>query len=179
MNLKPWWAVACLLMGLTLLSSCGRYRDEPLCDEHFAEGDFSGFQLRDGGLATDPETGLTWYRCNAGERFRDDQCVGLAVLLTRDDAVAYVDDFNRSSQRRWRLPTRDEFSSLMAEDCVNPAINRRVFPSVVSDSYWNADESRHNDYMGCTTNTYSGYSFCREMLSNQRPFLLVTGGDSR
>ena len=164
-----------LLMGASLLSGCGRYRDQPLCDDFFAAGDVGSFALKDGGLAVDAESGLTWYRCNAGERFRDGQCVGLAVLATREDAQHYVEDFNRHSDRVWRLPTQAEMQTILSRSCVNPAINRQVFPSVVAVSYWNSDASRHGDYMGCTTNTYSAYTFCREMSTNQRPFLLVSG----
>lgn len=167
-----WLARAGLLLTLVLVG-CGRYRDKPLCDDFFAAGDLGRFTVADDGLAHDAQNKLVWYRCNAGERFRDGQCVGLAVLLSRADAQAYLDDLNRSSQRLWRLPTRQEFKTLLAESCVAPALNRQVFPSVVSDSYWNGDASRHSDFFGCTTNTYSGYSFCRETVSNQRPFLFV------
>lgn len=169
-----------LLLVLSLaLAGCGRYRDKPLCDDYYASGDLGSFTLNEGGLASDSATGLTWYRCNAGERFRGGQCVGLAVMASREDALSYVADFNLHSDRHWRLPSQDEMQSILTSECVNPAVNRQVFPSVVSDSYWNADDSRHGDYMGCTTNTYSAYSFCREMVSNQRPFLLVTGGKGR
>lgn len=170
------WAWVLLGLALLALSACGRYRDKPLCDLYFAAGDVGSFEVRDDGLAIDSATGLTWYRCNAGERYRDGQCVGSAQLSTRADALAYVADVNRASGRTWRLPTRDEFQSILSQACVNPAVNRQVFPGIVSDSYWNADDSRHGDYMGCTTNTFSGYSFCREMASNQRPFMLVSGG---
>lgn len=177
MKVAPVW-LGVLLVGLMQLSACGRYRDKPLCDDFFVAGDTQSFALDAQGLAVDAATGLSWYRCNAGERFRDGQCVGLAVLATREDALSYVQDFNRQSDRTWRLPSQQEMQTILNQACVNPAVNRQVFPSVVSDSYWNSDRSRHGDYMGCTTNTYSAYTFCREMATNQRPFMLVTGRSS-
>lgn len=164
------------VLVLVLLSACGRYQDTPLCDEYFASGDMGSFDVSADGLALDRATGLTWYRCNVGERFRDGQCVGQPQLSTRDDALAYVADINRASGRTWRLPTRDEFQTILTSACINPALNRQVFPSATSDSYWNAEDSRHGDYMGCTTNTYNGYAFCREMASNRRPFMMVSSG---
>jgi len=167
-------AVLWMALGLSVLvTGCGRYRDKPSCETFFASEGTAGYALRDRGLVVDPESGLTWYRCNAGERFQNGACAGQPVLLSKADALAYVDDFSRASGRQWRLPSQSEMQTLMTDRCENPALNTQVFPSVISDSYWNRDESRHGDYMGCTTNTFNGYSFCRELATNQRPLMLI------
>ena len=163
-----------VVLGFAVMAGgCGRYRDKPACDTYFAPGDVGQFELRGDGLAVDPDSGLTWYRCNAGERFRDGACTGEALLLSKADADAYVKDFSQSSGRQWRLPTQQEMRTLKMDACENPALNTNVFPSAASDSYWNQGTSSHGSYMACTTNTYSGYSFCRELATNQRPFMLI------
>lgn len=156
-----------------VMAACGRYRDKPACADAVAAGDWGAFQVRDGGLAIDRESGLTWYRCQAGEQFRGNQCQGDAQLLGLKEARAFVAEVSQASGKQWRLPTVDEMKTLRLDQCENPSVNPNVFPSVYSDSYWNDGGGSHGELLGCSTNTFNGNSFCREYVEHKRPFLMV------
>jgi hypothetical protein len=165
--------VLALLGAVGLLSACERYVEKTRCADHFLEGDLGRWQVDSQGLATDPKTGLRWFRCNAGERFQEGQCLGDAHLMTKPDALAYVADFAQSAGKAWRLPTLDEMASLKETACTNPAINTQVFPSAKVEQYWASDRSRHGAQLACAYYSFSGNSYCRESVLNQRPFWLV------
>jgi hypothetical protein len=171
--IKRWVGGVAVLTVLGLLASCERYAEAPLCAEHFSTGDVGRWQLDAQGLAQDPQTGLRWFRCNAGERFADGQCLGEAHMMTKTDALAYVADFAESSGKQWRLPTLKEMGSLRETACTNPAVNTQVFPSAKVEQYWAADRSRHGQQLACAYYSFSGNSYCRESVLNQRPFWLV------
>lgn len=162
-----------LVGGLSVLSGCDRYTEKTQCADHFAPGDMGRWQVDSQGLATDPSTGLRWFRCNAGERFQDGQCLGDAHLMPRDDALAYVADFAASSGKAWRLPTLREMGTLTQTVCTNPAVNTQLFPTALVDQYWAFDRSRHGPRLACAYYSYSGNSYCRDSVLNLRPFWLV------
>lgn len=175
-RLKPFNRLAtslCLLLGLGLLSACDRYTEKVRCGDHFAAGDLGRWQVDAQGLATDPKSGLRWFRCNAGERFENGQCLGDAHLMSKSDALAYVADFSQSSGKTWRLPTLKEMGTLTETACSNPSVNTQVFTSAKVDQYWAFDRSRHGTQLACAYYSYSGNSYCREPALNQRPFWLV------
>jgi hypothetical protein len=162
-----------VLSSLSLLTACDRYVEQTRCADHFVSGDMGRWQVDSQGLAMDPKTALRWFRCNAGERFQDGQCTGDAHLMSKADALAYVTDFAESSGKAWRLPTLKEMGDLKETVCANPAINTQVFPSTKVEQYWASDRSRHGDQLACAYYTFSGSSYCRESIVNQRPFWLV------
>ena len=159
--------------ALVLLAGCQRYENTPQCAEVTSAGYTGYFEVSDDGLARDRVTGTRWYRCNAGERFQDGQCVGKSVNLPLAEAFAYAEEFSRASGRQWRLPTQDEMETLRLDHCVNPSINPNVFPSVQVSNYWTSTKSTRNAVLGCTTYTYDGNNFCGERKDVERPFLLV------
>jgi hypothetical protein len=165
------YALVC--MAALALSACQRYENLPQCSEVIAPGDTGYFTVSDDGMATDSVTSMRWYRCNAGERYKDGQCVGTAVELVRAEALAYAEEFSQASGRKWRLPTQSEMQTLRLSQCVNPSINANVFPSVKVSNYWTSTESDRNSALGCTTYTYNGNDFCGERKDVARPFLLV------
>ncbi len=163
-----------MVLGSALwLSACERYAEQARCGDYFAAGDWGHWQVDGQGLAIDTKTGLRWFRCNAGERFQDGQCLGDAQLMSKTDAVAYVADFAAASGKAWRLPTLKEMASLKETACTNPAINTQVFPSAKVEQYWASDRSRHGPQLACAYYSFSGNSYCRESVLNQRPFWLV------
>lgn len=166
-------AMLVLATALLFLSACQRYEGLPQCGEVTSEGFTGYFEVSDNGLAKDRITGMRWYRCNAGERFKDGQCVGKAVSLPLAEALAYAEEFSRASGREWRLPTQAEMDTLRLDHCINPSINPNVFPSVQVSNYWTSTISNRNSALGCTTYTYDGNDFCGERKDVERPFLLV------
>jgi hypothetical protein len=161
------------MAALLLLAGCPRYESKPQCAEVISEGYTGYFEVSDDGLARDRVTGTRWYRCNAGERFKDGQCVGNAVNLPLAEAFVYAEEFSRASGRQWRLPTQNEMDTLRLDHCVNPSINPNVFPSVQVSNYWTSTKSTRNAVLGCTTYTNDGNDFCGERKDVERPFLLV------
>ena len=165
------WVSALLVLGS--LGACERYMDKTSCSEYFTQGDLGRWQVDSQGLAVDPNTGLRWFRCNAGERFEEGQCLGEAHFMNKADAAAYVVDFAESAGKPWRLPSLDEMGSLRETACTNPAINTQIFPTAKVEQYWASDISRHGAQLACAYYNFSGSSYCRESVLNQRPFWLV------
>lgn len=161
---------ALLVWGLT---GCERYFDTPQCGAWFEPGQTDGFELDAQGSALHKASGVRWYRCSAGQRFANGQCIGEPLLLSQEDAQKYAQDFSATSGRTWRLPTIDEMQAIRETRCKNPALNPHVFPAVRIDNYWTSTRSFNGPGLGCTTYTYNGNAFCREARSIERPFLLV------
>jgi len=155
------------------LSGCDRYFDTPQCGAVFEPGQTEGFELDTQGSALHKASGVRWYRCSAGQRFANGQCIGEPLLLNQEDAQKYARDFSAASGRTWRLPTVDEMQSITVKHCKSPALNPNVFPSIRIDNYWTSSRSFNGPGLGCTTYTYNGNSFCKEARSIERPFLLV------
>lgn len=168
---RPRLSIA-LVLALTL-AGCDRYGQLPQCSSHFQPGNLGGLVVEGGATVRDPDSRLLWYRCNAGERFADGQCLGEPLRLSLAQAQAYAQEFSAASGRTWRLPTRREMATLRQEACVNPAINTQAFPGARVDNYWTSSRSPNGPGLGCTTYTYSGNAFCRELVDTPRPFMLV------
>lgn len=161
------------LFGLGVLSGCDRYVEPIQCGQYFEAGDFSGWQMEANGTALDPNSGLRWYRCNAGERFANNQCMGDTLRLDLADARAYVTEVAAASGQPWRLPTLRELGTLTQTTCNNPAINPQIFPSVLVEQYWAGDTSPNGPRLGCTYYTYSGNAYCRASAEDRWPFWMV------
>lgn len=88
------------------------------------------FEMR-GSTAYDTRTKLTWQRCSLGQMFEDGGCTGEVTGFTWNETKALGAD-------GWRLPTRRELVSLVAEACREPAINAEVFPGIDLEitGYW-------------------------------------------
>lgn len=155
------------------LAGCDRYGQLPQCSSHFQPGEMGRFVIEASGSVYDPYNSTRWYRCNAGERFADGQCLGEAARLGLADATRYAEEFSAASGRTWRLPSQKEMTSLRQTACVNPAVNTQVFPGVQVENYWTSSKSPNGPGLGCTTYTYSGNAFCRETVDSPRLFMLV------
>ncbi len=160
----------CLVLGL---AACERYQQPAQCSAFFQPGQTDGWRLEDNGTAVDPETGLRWYRCNAGERFMGGQCVGQALFLNFAEAQRYVQDVAAASGQKWRLPTASEVQRIKQTRCTNPAINAQVFPSVQVENYWTGDKGSAGERYACVFYTYSGNQSCLQAASEPHPFWMV------
>lgn len=79
---------------------------------------------------TDNATGLVWKRCSEG--LSGTSCAdGTASSFTWQGALA-------AASGDWRLPNRNELSSLLERQCSSPAINAAVFPGTPVGSYWSS-----------------------------------------
>ena len=85
-----------------------------------------------GATAYDTRTRLTWQRCSVGQTFEYGAgCTGEVQGMTWGETQDL-------KQEGWRLPTRKELASLVAEACRSPAINEEVFPGMDPEitGYW-------------------------------------------
>jgi hypothetical protein len=162
-----------LAAGL-VLAGCSDFRNPPSCGEYFADGDVSGYQLLDGGMALHLATGTIWYRCAAGQYFQNGMCQGEALLSDWNAARAFADEFSQLSTYQWRLPSNSEVKAISTSQCVNPALNPGVFPQLAIDNYWTTDGAALSSARKCMVYTFQGQISCREPASAQHAFMLVT-----
>lgn len=160
-------------LPLFLLAGCERYSSLPQCSSVLDTGHPLAMQLEANGSALDKTEGLRWFRCSAGQRFSNDQCVGEAIELPRQEALAYAAEFAARAGQPWRVPTVSEMATLRQDHCTNPAVDTRIFPSIQITNYWTSSTSLNGPSMGCTTYTFNGNSICKEVLTQKRPFMLV------
>lgn len=161
------------LVALSVLSSCGDYRSEETCSESISRGDKGRFVVNKEGFAKDSESGVTWYRCSAGQRFSNFRCKGEILSLNWQEAMDYATEFSEKSGVVWRLPTASEMQSVTEEACVAPAINHNVFPDIAVENHWTSSQGLHQDIFRCAVNTYSGRLSCRQARNVAQPFMLV------
>ena len=149
------------------------YREKPDCLEHLKTPVGTRFDLAKNGTVIDRETGLEWYRCNAGQRFINNKCSGDALLFNWEDAMAFPTELSNLSSLKWRLPTNEEFQSLRELECGNPAINHNLFPGIRVTNYWTGTPSRRGALFGCSFYTYAGRISCLMRREKVHPLMLV------
>ncbi len=165
--------VIVLLAAVGLIAGCDRHHTLPQCGAVLAGDPGRAWTLGGDGTARQEGAGLTWYRCNAGERFVNGSCVGEPLRVPHAEARQYAQDFSSASGRAWRLPTIEEMRELRMASCNNPAIDTRVFPSVRSDHYWAAESGPRGFGLACSVYTYSVMAQCRDDPEQRRLFWLV------
>jgi len=65
------------------------------------------------GTLTDPRNGLTWQKCAVGQEWDGQTCLGAAVSMDWYSAMQEAKSNHFLEMNDWRLPTRDEFQSVM------------------------------------------------------------------
>lgn len=173
MNRSAILIFSCLIAALAL-SGCDRYLNTPQCGEKSSAEAFpNNMVMDDKGSVLDTDTGLRWYRCSAGMRFANGQCIGDAIKLSQQDATEYAKEFSARANQDWRLPTAGEMQTITLSGCLNPILHPQIFPGVLIDNYWTSSINTGMPSLGCTYYTFNGNFICRELRSQPRPFLLV------
>jgi len=165
--------VIVLLAAVGLLAGCDRHHTLPQCGAVLSGDPGGAWTLGGDGTARQAGAGLTWYRCNAGERFVNGSCVGEPLRVSHAEAMQYAQDFSSASGRAWRMPTIEEMRELRMASCNNPAVDTRVFPSVRSDHYWAAESGPRGFDLACSVYTFSVMAQCRDDPEDKRLFWLV------
>ena len=120
------------LILMTILQSCDYFKHIPDCSQITSEPSPLLFTALQRGVVSDQRTGLTWSRCPVGTNYiPSGNCVGEPLLMTFDNAQAYVQETAEKSSVAWRLPTITEFKSIIREDCQNPALDQTLFPRAI------------------------------------------------
>lgn len=156
------------------LTGCDVDPSRPDCADHFAAHDNGAFEVSEAGLAHEPKQNIFWYRCSAGQIFRNRRCVGEPLRLPLDEARAYAEEFAaRGDGKGWRLPSIDEMSGIAETSCHNPALNPNVFPGIEPRNYWTTTPSRWGRQFGCSVYTLRGDWYCRAANRLDNAFMLV------
>ena len=121
--------------ALLTASMCGALVDTALADCESNDAAIEGaarFEIS-GDLAYDKSTDLTWQRCSVGQRFDGSvgSCVGTTSKFTFEEAQTI-------GTGAWRTPTLEEYGTLVARYCRDPAIDLTVFPGTISENYWSS-----------------------------------------
>ena len=146
----------------------------PKCADYFTTHQTDGnYQRMSNGLAQDPLTGLTWYRCGAGQTWSDGQCEGSPLLLPYEDALNWAESLELAGFDDWRVPEIDEMSSLVESDCKSPSINTLVFSGIEPEVYWSSETNFWIRSMGWSLFFYRGDYFSKQAKVSAFRFMLV------
>ena len=114
-----------------------------------------------------------WYRCNVGEFWHGGKCRGSADRFTWQQALGIAQEAKAAGYTDWRLPTVKELKGLVEKNCVNPAINPYVFPTVDTEVYWTSEDNFFNRYLAWGIFFFNGSDFGRHDKTAEHPVLLV------
>jgi len=146
----------------------------PKCSTYFETHQTDGnYQLMKNGLTQDPLTGLTWFRCSAGQIWEDGQCKGSPILLSYTSAQDFAKSLKLAGFDDWRVPKIAEMSSLVHEECKSPAINTRVFLGIEPEVYWSSETNFWIRPMAWSLYFYSGHYFSRQAKVDSFRLMLV------
>jgi len=166
---------AVLLLSVLLISGCDRVMFTPSCSAIGPLDYGSRFSILRNGVISDSTTGLSWYRCPFGTSYNGlNACLGAPSLLSISDAELSVQETASKSGVSWRLPTMNEYKSILREDCENPALDPSLFPGALVENHWASDNLSKGSSLQCAVYTYQGASSCRLDRENLFPFLIVT-----
>lgn len=84
-----------------------------------------------GSEVLDSATGLVWSRCSMGQTWAGNACVGAALLVTHEAALAHV-----KAIAGWRLPNIKELVSIVNFTRASPAVDIAVFPQTPQQPHW-------------------------------------------
>jgi hypothetical protein len=144
------------------------------CDDYFSTHQTdSHYQRMNNGLAQDPLTGLTWFRCSAGQRWEDGQCQGNPLMLPFEEAQSWAASVELAGFDDWRVPEIDEMSSLVESNCKLPSINTRVFPGIEAEVYWSSEPNFWMRSMAWSLFFYRGDYFNKQAQVDSFRFMLV------
>jgi hypothetical protein len=96
------------------------------------------------GAIKDTQTSKLWLRCAVGMKWSGRSCEEKTTTHTYFEALAQVERINKQAyaqRSNWRLPTRDELTSIVEQRCFNPAINLDVFPYSPQSGFWTSTEN--------------------------------------
>jgi hypothetical protein len=124
------------LLGLHLLASSASYAT---CNTNIIKNKPDSLYTDNAnGTVTDTKTKLMWQKCSVGQTYTAGTCTGTA---TRADWKAALTAANTNTQygySDWRVPNKNELSSLVEAACYLPSINTMLFPAIGTGSYWSA-----------------------------------------
>ena len=89
-----------------------------------------GFTDHGDGTVTHNKTGLMWKRCIQGRSWSAGACGGSTQTFNWQNALKSATTEGTGIYSDWRLPSRNEFLSIIETGCSTPMINPTVFPNI-------------------------------------------------
>ena len=126
----------------------------------YTNADSRRFILNDH-IVVDLEHKIEWLRCSVGQQWDGRTCVGNIVNLSLDIVPKAIDIANEQLGGKWRLPSKEELTSIVCKECSSPKINKEVFPKTDNAPYWTGDKSIFNNRFYVSVNFHTGFSFNR------------------
>ncbi|MCC6915571.1 MAG: DUF1566 domain-containing protein [Rhodospirillaceae bacterium] len=151
-----------LLIGSVLVCSASAAYAECLFEPRIPTSRY----VINGAQVFDKETKLTWQRCSLGQKWQEGAgCVGTPQDVSWAQA--------KKMDGTWRLPTKDELSSLVSDACLRSA-NAEAFPgfTLQHPTYWSSTETAPG--LTWTVNLTSGHEF-NALQTSSNNVLLVQG----
>jgi hypothetical protein len=136
-----------ILLGLNPLFASA---DQKCKNSIIATSPDSDFIINDDGTVTQKKTSLMWMRCNPGQKWDGSTCTGTAATFTWREALETADLEKFAGYADWRLPNKNELESIVAENCILPAVNTKVFPATQTEFHWTS-----TPYAGLGTGAWS------------------------
>ena len=176
---KKLWFIVPLVTSL-LSASCQFRKNLPSCERFLKEKAQNRFLIKEASpVAFDKLTKIKWYRCSAGQVFVENKCKGEPLKLTWLEAQSFAREFSESSGEKWKVAQYWQLRELQRDDCINPALDTRVFPNLEIGHYWSRDEHIFSDRIACSLYTYKGQGYCWQRKKAELPFLLVSDENAK
>lgn len=91
-------------------------------------------------------TGLMWMRCALGQKWSSEanvctQDASTERLYTWPEALSIAHSIEVGGYADWRLPNKNELSSIVERACTGPAINEQIYPGTALASFWTSTPS--------------------------------------
>ncbi|HUR88605.1 MAG TPA: DUF1566 domain-containing protein [Ramlibacter sp.] len=90
----------------------------------------------DGQEVLDTKTSLVWRRCTEGMAWDGKECKGKVNKYKFGDAKKLADEAAPASGKPWRVPTKDELSTIVIKQKKKPMTDAEAFPGTPSSLYW-------------------------------------------
>ena len=145
---------------IVIFATCGPAQAQFFCSDHTVK---------------DVTTGVTWLRCSVGQAWDPslDTCTGQIVKLNHEEIAIALVAAKKQLGGNWRLPTRNELTSLVCDDCLPPKVNSKYFPNLSAEAYWTSDKNWLNPRTYWTVNFMTGHTYNRFFPYQRLPVLFV------
>lgn len=143
---------------LVLLAFAGAAQAEQICRKTTARD--SSLQIRSDGTVVDHRNGLQWLRCPLGARGAlcdKGETLRLSAMKA-EDQIYRINQAGFAGHKDWRLPTVKELGSLVSRDCVNPAIDLKLFPNTPPLWFWTSSHDEGDSSSARYIDFKSGFS---------------------
>lgn len=133
------------------------------------ETDSTEYEQLDDRIMVDNTTGLMWQI----ETALGDTGSG----YTFEEALSYCRSLNLSGYRDWRLPNKNELTTLIRYDSQKPATSRNEFPDTKSANYWTSTTQNYNHTYSWCINFSDGAMVHTQLKTGKAFIRAVRGGN--